>query len=325
MEKPTLFPEIEPYRTGTLKVSEKHTVFYEEVGNPKGLPALFLHGGPGVGLNPNYRRFFDPEFYRVVLLDQRGAGRSTPHAELEENTTWDIVEDLEKLRLHLDVDKWVIMGGSWGSLLALAYAITYPDSVRGMIIRGIFLARPWELDWLYRPSGGAIRMFPDEWEKFVAPIPAARHDDPLAAYYEILTGGDENAVRSAAQAWTRWEAYSMNLVPDEAAISSMLAEKTAMSIARTECHYAYHNFFLRSDNEILDNAARIAHIPCRIVQGRHDVICPPQSAWDLHRSLPNSDLRIVPDGAHSPMDPGMISELITASEDFRSLSRDQKN
>ena len=314
-----LFPEIEPYRTGTLKVSAKHTVFFEEAGNPNGKPALFLHGGPGVGIHPDYRRFFDPEFYRVILLDQRGAGRSTPHAALEENTTWDIVEDLEKLRNHLKLDAWVVMGGSWGSTLGLCYAITYPKSVRGLIIRGIFLARPFEHDWLFRANGGASRIFPDEWERYVAAIPEDKRDDPMPAYYKILTGNDHNARKAAAEAWTRWEAYSMNLVPNEEAIRNMLSEKSAMSIARTECHFAYNKFFLRSDNETLDNADKIAHIPWRIVQGRHDIICPPQSAWDLHKALPKSDLRMVPDGAHSPTDPGMIHELITASQDFKSL------
>lgn len=314
-----LYPEIQPYATGELRVSSLHTMFYEEVGNPKGKPALFLHGGPGVGIMPNYRRFFDPDFYHVVLPDQRGAGRSTPHAELKENTTWDIVEDLEKLRAHMGVDKWIVMGGSWGSTLGLCYAMKYPQSILGLILRGVFLARPFELVWLHHRDGGAHRVFPDEWERYTAILPENRRDNPVTAYYEILTTGDENARKEAASAWTRWEASTMNLVPDEPAIRRMMVEGTALAISRIECHFTHHNFFMHSDNELLDGAKTIAHIPTRIVQGRHDIICPPISAWDLHRALPKSELRIVPDGAHSPMDPGMIHQLVTASEDFKTL------
>ena len=319
MERLSLYPEIEPYRTSTLRVSDLHTMFYEEVGNPNGKPALFLHGGPGVGIMPDYRRFFDPAIYRIVLPDQRGAGRSTPHAELKENTTADIVEDLEKLRKHLGIQKWVVMGGSWGSTLGLCYAIAYPESISGLILRGIFLGRRFEITWLHGRDEGACRIFPDEWEKYAAPIPESRRDNTVAAYYELLTGNDENARMGAAMSWTRWEAFTMNLVPNEEAIKKMMKEESAVAISRIECHFTHHNFFLRSDNEILDHVNKIAHIPCRIVQGRHDIICPTQSAWDLHRALPKSDLRIVPDGAHSPMDPGMIHELVLASEDFKSL------
>ena len=279
---------------------------------------MFLHGGPGVGILPNYRRFFDPEFYRIILPDQRGAGRSTPHATLEENTTWELVEDLEKLRIHLGIEKWLVMGGSWGSTLALSYAITYPESILGLIVRGIFLGRRSETKWFFE-EGGASQIFPDEWELLQIPIPPEERKDLVGAYFKILTGTNEKAMREAAKAWTRWEAATMTLVPDPEAMEKMMAEHSALAIARIECYYTYHDFFMKSDNYLLENAARIRELPCRIVQGRHDIICPAASAWELHKALPKSDLRIVADGAHSPMDPGMIHELVLASEDFKSL------
>jgi proline iminopeptidase len=316
MNRRELFPETEPYRTGTLKVSALHTLFYEEVGNPRGKPALFLHGGPGVGILPAYRRFFDPESYRVILPDQRGAGRSTPHAELKENTTWDLVEDLEKLRTHLDIDRWIVMGGSWGSTLALSYAITHPHSVAGIIIRGVFLARPSEIEWLLQ-EGGASRIFPDEWEKYLEPIPEGDRGNTAKAYFNILTGDNDEKRMEAARAWSRWEASTMTLIPDPEAIEEMTDDSAALAIARIECHYTFNNFFMPSNNHLMENISGIRHIPCRIVQGRYDVICPMISAWELHKALPKSKLRIVPDGAHSPMDSGMVSELVQAAEDFK--------
>ena len=313
-----LFPAIEPYETGTLKVSALHTMFYEQVGNPKGRPALYLHGGPGIGILPGYRRFFDPSFYRTILPDQRAAGRSTPHAELRENTTWDLVEDLERLRRHLGLGPWIVMGGSWGSTLALCYAIKHPESVAGLIIRGVWLVRPFEITWLYE-EGGASNVFPDEWERFRAPIDGIGASSTLEGYYGLLTGADENAKREAAKAWSRWEGAMATLVPDQVALAQADGDHLALAKARIECHYAYNKVFLESDNYILDNVARISHIPCRIVQGRHDVICPTISAWQLHKVLPKSDLRIVADGSHSPMDRSMAAELVQASEDFRSL------
>ena len=313
-----LFPEIEPYNTGTLKVSDIHTMFYEEAGNPEGKPALFLHGGPGVGIMPGYRRFFDPDFYRVILPDQRGAGRSTPHAELAENTTWDIVEDLEKLRKHLGVDKWVVMGGSWGSTLAISYAITYPRSIKGIIMRGIFLSRPFEINWLHK-KGGASQIYPDEWERYIAPISENKRGDTVKAYYEMLTSDDEAVRRKAAKAWSRWEGAIMTLFPDVEALEKMTEEKSAMSIGSIECYYTLNNFFMKSDDYLLENIGKMKGIPLRIVQGRYDIICPMQSAWDLHHALPDSELVIVPNGAHSPMDEGMIEELIRGSEDFKEL------
>lgn len=315
-EETVLYPDIEPYDVGKLSVSDLHTIVYEEVGSPRGRPALFLHGGPGVGISSSYRRFFDPEYYRLVLVDQRGAGRSTPHADIRENRTWDIVDDLEKLRQHLGIRDWIVMGGSWGSLLALCYAIKYPSSVAGMIIRGIFLGRQSEIDWIHGPHGAAM-IYPDEWEKYTAPI--RNSTDNVAAYCELLNGENEDAALEAARSWTRWEAAMMTLFPDPAAVKEMTRDQSALSIARIESFYTANNFFLESDNYVLDNACALSQIPCRIVHGRYDTICPPISAWELHKALPNSTLTIVPDGAHSPVDGGMTAELVRAVDEFRSL------
>lgn len=315
-EKTVLYPDIEPYDVGKLSVSDLHTIVYEEVGSPRGRPALFLHGGPGVGISSSYRRFFDPEYYRLVLVDQRGAGRSTPHADIRENRTWDIVDDLEKLRQHLGIRDWIVMGGSWGSLLALCYAIKHSSSVAGMIIRGIFLGRQSEIDWIHGPHGAAM-IYPDEWEKYKAPIQDAT--DNVAAYCELLNGENEDAALEAARSWTRWEAAMMTLFPDPAAVKEMTIDQSALSIARIESFYTANNFFLESDNYVLDNACALSQIPCRIVHGRYDTICPPISAWELHKALSNSTLTIVPDGAHSPVDGGMTAELVRAADEFRSL------
>jgi proline iminopeptidase len=316
--KTQLYPEIDPYAVSKLEVSDLHTIVYEEVGNPEGRPALFLHGGPGVGILPDYRRFFDPDFYRVILVDQRGAGRSTPHADIRENTTADIVADLEKIRQQLDIDNWLVMGGSWGSLLAIVYAIAHPDSVTGLIIRGVFLGRPFEIDWLHG-GGGAAEIFPDEWERYRAPVSDRPVADTVAAYVDLLGSEDEGVANAAAAAWTRWEAASMTLIPDPEELEKLINGPTALSIARIESYYTNNGFFLDGDNFVLDNTHKIAHIPCRIVQGRYDIICPMISAWDLHKALPDSELRIVADGSHSPMSSGMVGELVQASEDFKSL------
>jgi proline iminopeptidase len=312
-----LYSEIEPYRTGRLSVSDLHELFYEEVGNPSGVPALFLHGGPGVGIIPDYRRFFDPKVYRVILLDQRGAGRSTPHAELRENTTWDIVEDIEKLKRHLGIDRWILFGGSWGSLLALCYAIRYPQSVKGIIIRGIFLGRAFENDWIYKSGMSCI--YPDQWEAYQSLIPQSERGDMVAAYYKRMTGTDEALRLKAAMAWSKWEFAAMNLVPDPKAIADFNDAHKALSVGRIECHFTFHKFFLETDNFVLENAAKIADIPCRIVQGRFDVICPAISAWDLHKALPKSELKLVQLGSHSPLDEGITTELVRATEDYKTL------
>ncbi len=317
MSQRSLYPEIDPYKVESLVVSNLHTVVYEEAGNPQGRPALFLHGGPGVGILPGYRRFFDPLSYRVVLLDQRGAGRSKPLAELRENTTWDLVADLEKLRRHCGIDKWLVFGGSWGSTLALAYAITYPHSVKGLILRGVFLGRRSEINWLHRD--GARQIWPDAWEKFQEIIPENERSDMVGAYYRRITSADSDLRRRAARSWSGWEAATMCLIQDSAAIAEMTQTDAGISIGHIECHYTYHNFFMRTDNYLLENVGKIREIPCRIVQGRYDIICPTISAWELHRALPQSDLRIVATGAHSPMEAPMVHELVKATEDHKAL------
>jgi proline iminopeptidase len=312
-----LYPPIEPYKITHKPVSSLHTIVYEEAGNPEGRPALFLHGGPGVGISPDYRRFFDPKHYRVILVDQRGAGRSTPHASVEQNTTWDIVDDLEKIRTELGITNWIVMGGSWGSLLTLCYAIKHPDRVAGMIIRGIFLGRQSEIDWIHKPNGAAL-IYPDEWEKYTAPIPDSA--DNVAAYNSLLNDPDSETSLDTARAWTRWEAFMMTLFPDRDAVQAMTEDQSALSIARIECFFTHHKFFLEQDNFVLDSANTIAHIPCRIIHGRYDTICPPVSAWQLHRALPNSKLALIEDGAHSPTDGGMTAALVAASDEFRDLN-----
>lgn len=311
-----LYPAIEPYNVSSLQVSDLHSIVYEQVGNPDGRPALFLHGGPGVGISPGYRRFFDPEHYRIVLVHQRGAGQSKPHAEITENDTWSIVSDLEKLREELNIKDWVIMGGSWGSLLALCYAIRHPESAAAIIIRGIFLGRQFEIDWLHGPDGAA-RIYPDEWERYNALVRDA--DDKVSAYCSLLNNEDSGAAMEAARAWTRWEASMMNLFPNPAELDDMIGDHSALSIARIESYFTANNFFLDDDNFVLANCDKIAHIPCHIVHGRYDTICPPISAWQLHQALPDSRLTIVADGAHSPMDGGMTKELVSASDACRDL------
>jgi len=317
MKKYELYPEIEPYGGGYLRVSDLHEVYYEEVGNPKGKPVVFLHGGPGVGIHPNYRRFFDPSFYRVILLDQRGAGRSKPHTELRENTTWHIVDDLEKLKNYLKIDKWLLFGGSWGSTLALSYAITYPKSTLGIIIRGIFLGKQSEIDWLHKD--GMNQIYPDEWERFQAPIPESERVNMPSAYLKILTGNDREKQLIAARAWSRWEGATMNLFPNPENIDDFAEPAKALSIAKIECQFTVNRFYMKTDNYLLEQAGIIKDIPLRIVQGRYDVICPVVSAWELHRAIPKSELIIVPDGSHSPLDPGMINELVRGTIEFNRL------
>ena len=308
-----LYPPIEPYSVETLSVSELHTLSFEQVGNPDGRPALFLHGGPGVGIHADYRRFFDPERYRIVLLDQRGAGKSTPHAEIRDNTTWDIVDDLEALRKHLGIEDWVVMGGSWGSLLGLCYAIRHPESVAGLIIRGVFLARPWELDWIYSPNGAAY-VYPDEWQRFHDAIDG--RPDILAAYNELLGSDDPEVAHRAAAAWSRWEGSMNSLFPSKEEMNLLVNDHTSLSIARLEAHYAANDFFLPGDNYVLDNAEAMADIPCHIIQGRYDTICPPLSAWELSRALPKASLKIVSRGAHSPLDTDMAASLRAAADEL---------
>lgn len=309
------FPEIEPYRAGCLQVSPVHSLYFEEAGNPRGEPVLFLHGGPGAGINPKHRRFFDPAHYRIILFDQRGAGRSTPHAEILENTTRHLIEDMEKLRSMAGVQRWILFGGSWGSTLALAYAIAHPSRVSGLILRGIFLGRRSEVRWLFQE--GASEVFPDYWEGFLAAIPPEERKDLMSAYHRRLTGADERVRLRSAQAWSGWEASVCKMVPDENLIRESVADRMALALARLECHYCLNGLFLPSDNHILDHASTLAGIRCRIVQGRYDMACPPRSAWDLHRALPGSEIRIVPDAGHSAGEPSLVRELVQATEDFK--------
>jgi proline iminopeptidase len=315
-----LFPEIEPYGTKRLKVSDLHTIFVEEVGNPKGVPILFLHGGPGGGLSAKHRRFFDPAHYRVVLIDQRGCGKSTPHAELRENTTWDLVRDIETVREDLGIRKWIVFGGSWGSTLSLAYAVAHPERVLGLILRGIFLCRKQEIDWFYQE--GASNLFPDVWEDYLAPIPAAERGDLVGAYYRRLTGADEKERLRCAVAWSRWEASTMYLIPNEASIREHEEPERALALARIECHYFKHDTFFATDNYLIENVGRIRHIPGVIIHGRYDLVCPIRNAWDLHRAWPEAELTIVPDAGHTLFELGTRNRLLAATEAFKRIRRE---
>jgi proline iminopeptidase len=313
--RPTeLFPEIEPYREGMLSVSRLHTVHYEEVGNPRGKPLVFLHGGPGGGIDPVYRRYFDPKKWRIVLFDQRGCGKSTPHAELRENTTWDLVADIERLREHLGIERWVVFGGSWGSTLSLAYAETHPERVKALVLRGIFLLRRSELLWFYQE--GASQLFPDAWEDYVAPIPPRERGDMMAAYYKRLTSKNAKVRAEAAKAWSVWEGTTSKLITDPKLIKRFAGGKFADAFARIECHYFVNNGFLDTDDQLLTNAKKIRKIPGVIVQGRYDVVCPMRSAWDLHRAWPEAKLVVIPDSGHSMTEVGIRRALIAETDRF---------
>ncbi len=310
-----LYPEIEPYRSGMLRVSDLHEIYVEESGNPNGKPVLFVHGGPGGGTQPKQRRYFDPAAYRIVLFDQRGCGRSTPHACLTDNTTWHLVADMERIREHLGVDRWQLFGGSWGSTLALAYAETHPDRVTELVLRGIFLLRKQEIDWFYQR--GADALFPDAWEEYLAPIPAAEHVDLLRAYHARLTGGDPATRQAAARAWSTWEGRTSRLHPDPELVARYSGDEFALAFARIECHYFVNGAFFDHDSQLLTDVGRIRYIPTVIVQGRYDVVCPMASAWALHRAFPEADLRVVACAGHSASEPGIVHELIEATDRFR--------
>ena len=315
-ERRGLYPPIEPFRTGFLRVSSVHEIYFEESGNPDGKPAVFLHGGPGGGTDPKMRTFFDPKVYRIVLFDQRGCGRSRPHANLVDNTTWHLVEDMEKLREHLGIKRWLVFGGSWGSTLALAYAETHPDQVTELVLRGIFLLRKWEIDWFYQRPDGAGALFPDLWEKYVATIPEAERSDMVRAYYRRLTSDDPQTMRQAAKTWSIWEGATsfLRLNPDY--VAKFQEDDYAAAFARIECHYFINNGFFETHNQLIEQVGRIRRIPAVIVQGRYDVVCPVKSAWDLHCAWPEADLRIVADAGHSAFEPGNIHELISATDRF---------
>lgn len=313
----TLYPEIEPFDIGRLKVSPIHELYYEQVGNPKGQPAVFLHGGPGGGLTADYRRFFDPAAYRVVLFDQRGSGQSTPHANLEDNTTWDLVADIERLRGHLGIEKWLVFGGSWGSTLSLAYAQTHPDRVTALVLRGIFLCRPKEIDWFYQEGQGASAIFPDIWEEYVRVIPEAERDDMLGAYHRRLMSENSEVRLEAAKAWSIWEGSTSKLFFDQSLIDRAGDPQFALALARIECHYFVNNAFFDTDDYLVENVDKIRRIPAVIVQGRYDVVCPMMSAWDLHRAWPEAVLKVIPDAGHSATEPGIIAALVDATDRFK--------
>lgn len=305
------YPKIKPYQVQRLKVDDIHELYIEESGSLDGIPVVFIHGGPGAGVVDCHRRFFDPEKYRIILFDQRGAGQSTPHAELKNNTTQHLVADMELIREHLGIKKWMLFGGSWGSTLSLVYAQTHPDRVLGMVLRGIFLCRPEEIQWFYQQ--GCSKIFPDAWQDFIEPIPAEERNDMVAAYYKRLTSEDDIVRSRAAKAWSTWEGRTSTLKPNKDVVNSFGNLHTAVSLARIECHYFMNNSFLEP-NQILNNAASIKDIPAMIIQGRYDVVCPMQSAWDLYQALPLAELDIIPDAGHSAMEPGIIDALVKATD-----------
>ena len=309
-----LYPPIEPYRTGRLRVSDRHELYFEESGNPGGKPVVFLHGGPGGGTAPKYRRFFHPEHYRIILFDQRGCGKSTPHTCLEENTTWDLVADTERLRLHLGIDRWQVFGGSWGATLALAYAEAHPEAVAELVLRGIFLLRRQEIDWFYQR--GASALFPDAWEGYLAAIPEAERGDLVAAYHRRLTSPDPELRLSAARAWSRWEGATSKLLPDPDFTDHYEDEAFALAFAAIECHYFVNRGWFDPDDQLLRDAHRLRGIPGVIVQGRYDVVCPMESAWALHRAWPEADFIITPDAGHNSFEPANSRALVAATDRF---------
>lgn len=309
-----LFPAIEPYRQGRLDVGGGHQLYWELCGNPDGIPVVFLHGGPGSGCGPVHRRLFDPGRYRILLFDQRGCGRSTPLGRLEDNTTHDLVADIERLRLLTGAERWLVFGGSWGATLALAYAQAHPQNVSGLILRGVFTGRRSELDWFYRE--GASRLFPDAWERFVAPLEPEDHDDPIAAYRRLLTSDDRTVRARAARSWTDWEAktVSMRAMPQHSGVDGQAGEAT-IAFARIENHFFVHHLWLE-EGQLIANAGILEDIPGTIVQGRYDVVTPPVTAWDLHKAWPRSVLRIVEDAGHAFSEPGTLSSLVDATNNF---------
>ncbi len=307
-----LFPEIKPYKRQQLRVSDQHELYLDEAGNPAGIPVLFIHGGPGAGCDASSRRFYDPEIFRIITFDQRGCGRSTPHGELQDNTTQDLIEDMEKIREHLEVDQWMLFGGSWGSTLSLLYAQAHPDRVSAMVLRGIFLCRQTDFDWLYKE--GANRVFPDHWEEFIKPIPEDRRDDLVGAYYDRLTGEDELARMAAAKSWSAWEGNCSKLRPSADTLAKFTKPHNALALARIECHYFMERGFI-TENQILENMDSIQHIPGRIIHGRYDIVCPLDNALHLHHNWNNSELNIVRDAGHSSSEPGNVDALIRAVRD----------
>ena len=311
-----LYSPFEPYDQGFLKVSELHTIHYEQSGNPLGKPVVVLHGGPGGGAAPVYRQYFDPQKWRIVMFDQRGCGQSTPYAELAENTTWDLVADIEKLRTHLEISQWFVFGGSWGSTLSLAYSQTHPEECLGLILRGIFMLRQQELQWFYQ--SGASYIFPDAWEAYLEPIPPEERDDLISAYHSRLTSSDRQIRLEAARAWSVWEASTSKLIPSEKSIKRFGENDFAEAFARIECHYFVNKGFLETEDQLLKNCDRISHLPGVIVQGRYDVVCPMVTSWELHQAWQKAEYIVVADAGHSVSEPGIIDALVTATDKFGS-------
>lgn len=316
LNRKVLFKILEPFKTGFLKVSEIHSIYWEVSGNPKGKPAVILHGGPGGGSVPTYRGFFDPEVYQIVQLDQRGSGKSIPHACLEENTTWDLVDDVEKVREHLGIEKWhTVFGGSWGSTLSLAYSQTYPSKVSHLILRGIFLLRKREIEFFYQE--GTSWLFPDYHNELKNKLPEVEQDYILHNYWRRLNGSDEKTKLEFAKAWTKYEMSTSKLFIDKETVEKGEEDKFALAFARIETHYFVNGGFFKSDNHLLENAYKIKHIPTEIIHGRYDVVCPVKSAFDLAEKLDNCNLNVVPDSGHSASEPGIIDGLVTATEKFK--------
>ncbi|RLT93084.1 prolyl aminopeptidase [Ketobacter sp.] len=308
-----LYPDIKPYKEHSIIVDMPHRLYVEECGNPNGLPVVFLHGGPGAGCEVFHRRFFDPQKYRIVLFDQRGCGRSTPHASLKNNCTQDLVRDMEVIREHLGIDQWVLFGGSWGSTLALLYAQAHPERVLGMILRGIFLCRRKDIDWFYRE--GANRIFPDHWEELLKPLKGQAEPDVLTGYHRLLNGENELQRMAAAKAWSSWEGSCATLRPNQSVLGQFTDGHTALSLSKIEVHYFINNAFIE-ENQILNNMAAIQDIPGIIVHGRYDMICPMDQAQELHRNWLNSELNIIRDAGHSSMEPGIVNALIKATDEM---------
>ena len=322
-ELPGYYPEIEPNRSGMLAEDELHTIYWEQSGNPAGLPVVFIHGGPGAGSSADNRRFFDPKIYRIVIFDQRGCGRSTPLSELTNNTTWDLVADMEKIRAELAIDRWVVFGGSWGSTLGMAYAISHPANVLAMVLRGIFLCRPKEIHWFYQ--SGASKIFPDAYEKYVSVIPSSERGDLLMAFARRLFGDSADDRGDAADAWATWEMSLLSLIPDEpddeqADEEYVKDHSFADAFARLECHYFTNNVFFDTDNWLIEHVDVIRHIPAVLVHGRYDLVCPVESAWELHNAWPEARLQIIADAGHSASEPGTRAALRHATDEFSSLA-----
>ena len=316
MELLELYPAIEPYHEFQLKVSELHTLWIEECGNPTGRPVVFLHGGPGAACEEFQRRFFDPQHYRIILFDQRGCGRSMPHAELRDNTTQDLVADIERIRNYLKIEKWLVFGGSWGSTLALAYAQAHASHVTGLILRGIFLCRSRDIQWFYQD--GASFIYPDLWQNYIQAIPKQERDNLVSAFYKRLTSDDKNIQLEAARAWSIWEGSTSNLITKSAILNHFSDDRTALSLARIECHYFSNDSFLRN-NQLLDDASKLTGIPGVIIHGRYDVVCPIEQAYALHQAWPDAEFMVAPTSGHSATEPEIVDALVGATIEFSQL------